>query len=122
MENKFKEGDLVECINNDSASDLTLNKQYVVLSTSSGGYIMIQADDGEDIFCFNRRFKLVKQGQNHEDSTKIDRINSYAKAALSGVIVTSNKGNCGTLIIPSIVEQSFKIAEAMEKKYQELLK
>jgi len=122
MENKFKKGDTVECIDNDSALDLTLNKEYVVLNRNFDGHIMIRDDIGDACVYPNHRFKLVKQEQNHEDSTKIDRINSYAKAALSGVIVTSNKGNCGTLIIPSIVEQSFKIAEAMEKKYQELLK
>ena len=56
--NKFKVGDVVKCVDDNSLVNLTTGKEYVVVKTCDNDMVTIYNDNGDSFCCFSYRFEL----------------------------------------------------------------
>ena len=67
--NKFKEGDVVKCVNVSSINNLTLGKEYRVIHSHTGGLLYLYDDNGDGACYYDNRFELSDGGSANVQQT-----------------------------------------------------
>ena len=58
--NKFKEGDVVKCVDSGVYHDITVGKEYVLVDVSYGDMVMVENDNNKETIYYSHRFELSK--------------------------------------------------------------
>ena len=67
--NKFKEGDVVKCVDAEVYNNLTVGKEYLLAAVSNDGWVKVEDDVGYGVYYSSYRFELSNSGSANAQQT-----------------------------------------------------